>query len=207
MALPAHTRRVHACRHRPDESTPVTVYLDRRRVMQLSLLAALPKLSLAAETGGSDAAHDFDFFLGNWRVHHRRLKKRLANNNEWEEFDGTSHCQSLLAGIVNLNESVANRPDGTSRGMGVRAFDARNRRWTDWYFSSRNPTEIALEGTGTFVNGVGTFLNDDTFDGKPIKVRGLWSQITRTSFQWEQAFSADGGATWETNWVMRHTRA
>jgi hypothetical protein len=70
-----------------------------------------------------------------------------------------------------------------------------------------NPTQIAVEGTGTFANGVGTFLSDDTFEGKPIKVRGLWSNVTPDSFQWEQAFSVDGGKSWETNWVMRHDRA
>jgi hypothetical protein len=177
--------------------------------MQLPLLATLPTLMLSLRPAGVFAAspsRDFDFFVGDWRVTHRRLRKRLANSGDWEEFEGTSHCQSLLGGLVNLNESVAERPGGPTRGMGIRAFDARTNQWTDWYFSDRNPTQIAVEGTGTFTNGVGTFLNDDTFEGKPIKVRGLWSAVTPHSFQWEQAFSVDGGKSWETNWVMRHVR-
>jgi hypothetical protein len=177
--------------------------------MQLPLLAAVPNLMLAIGAAGVRAASrgsDFDFFVGEWRVSHRRLKKRLANSNDWEEFEGTSHCQSLLGGLVNLNESAAERPGGRTRGMGIRAFDASKTQWTDWYFSDRNPTQIAVEGTGTFANGVGTFLSDDTFEGKPIKVRGLWSAVTASSFQWEQAFSVDGGKSWETNWVMRHAR-
>ena len=181
----------------------MTIRFDRRRLMQLSMLCAVPDLLLAASSSGSG---DFDSCIGSWKVRHRRLKERLANNNEWEEFDGTSHWQALLGGLVNLNESVSYRASGISRGMGIRAFDVTTKTWTDWYFSERAPTQIAVEGTGTFVNGVGTFLNDDTFNGKPIKVRGLWSNITRNGFQWEQAFSPDGGRTWETNWVMRHTR-
>jgi len=187
----------------------VTIPFSRRRLLQLPLLAALSNLVLSLTPAGALAASrssDFDFFVGDWRVRHRRLKKRLANSDDWEEFDGTSHCQSLLGGLVNLNESAAERPGGATRGMGIRAFDARTNQWTDWYFSDRNPTQIAVEGTGTFTNGVGTFLSDDTFEGKPIKVRGLWSGVTPDSFQWEQAFSVDGGKSWETNWVMRHVR-
>lgn len=177
--------------------------------MQLPLLATLPHLMLSlgpADVRAAGRRDDFDFFIGDWRVSHRRLKKRLAKSDDWEEFEGTSRCQELLGGLVNLNESVAERPGGTTRGMGIRAFDAHTNQWTDWYFSDRDPTQIAIEGTGTFANGVGTFLNDDTFEGKPIKVRGLWSGVTRNSFTWEQAFSIDGGKSWETNWIMRHAR-
>jgi hypothetical protein len=183
--------------------------ISRRHLMRLPLLATLPGVALSLSSAGVLAAtrsSDFDFFIGDWRVSHRRLKKRLANSNDWEEFEGTSRCQSLLGGVVNLNESVVRRPGGTTRGMGIRAFDARMNQWTDWYFSDSNPTQIAVEGTGTFANRVGTFLNDDTYEGRPIKVRGLWSRVTPDSFQWEQAFSADGGKSWETNWVMRHVR-
>ncbi|WP_266172181.1 hypothetical protein [Dyella subtropica] len=191
---------------------------DRRRIMQWSL-AAIPALmalghadgvfaeGVAKPTaGGTGPEHDFDFFLGRWHVKHRRLKERLTGNHEWEEFDGTSTCQSLLGGIVNLNESVVNRSGGTYRGMGLRAYDAKTNRWADWYLDGRNPTTIDAPGMGQFVNGVGTFLSDDTFDNKPIKVRGLFTPITPTTCQWEQAFSPDGGKTWETNWVMHYTR-
>jgi hypothetical protein len=196
----------------------MTTHSDRRRVLQLSL-AAMPTLlmlsrtsSAAAEHGAksadsaSSAGREFDFFLGNWKVRHRRLKKRLANSNDWEEFDGTSSCQSLLGGIVNLNESVMHRPTGTSRGMGIRAFDAKTGAWADWYLSGQDPTNIGDPGMGRFAHGAATFLSEEIYQGTPVTVRGLWSQITPTSFQWDQAFSTDGGKTWETNWIMRHTR-
>lgn len=191
---------------------------DRRHVLRLVLAAAPTLLALnktgsafAADVakptaGGAASQHDFDFFLGSWHVQHRRLKKRLANNNEWEEFDGTTHWQPLLGGIANLNDSVVNRSTGTYRGMGLRAFDAKTSIWTDWYLDGRDPTKVELHGVGRFENGVGTFLSDDTFEDKPIKVRGIFTPIAPDSAQWEQAFSADGGKTWETNYVMRQTR-
>lgn len=71
---------------------------------------------------------------------------------------------------------------------------------------ARDPHRIDVPIIGRFQDGIGTFVSDDTFRDRPIKVRGLWSRITPTSLQWEQAFSPDGGKTWETNWVMRYTR-
>jgi hypothetical protein len=73
--------------------------------------------------------------------------------------------------------------------------------WTIWWFDGRNPSDdIDPPVRGHFVNGVGTFLGDITFNGKPTKARFIWSKMTGTSAHWEQAFSADGGKTWETNW-------
>jgi hypothetical protein len=186
---------------------------ERRRLMQLTL-AAFPALALAervdADASRADAmpgiSHDFDFFFGEWRVRHRRLKRRLANANDWEEFDGVSRCIPLLGGLANLNDSLVHRAGGATRGMGLRAFNAATNTWSDWYLDGRDPTRIEVHGVGRFENGVATFYADDVFDGKPIKVRGVWSNITRKSFQWEQAFSPDGGRTWETNYMMQQVR-
>lgn len=193
--------------------------LDRRRAMQLSL-AALPILMTLAEaggasaqgaaapaTGGAGSEHDFDFLLGSWSVKHRKLKKRLVGDNEWLEFDGATTFQSLLGGVANMNDSVVNGPSGPYRGLGLRAYSAKTSTWADWYLDGRDPAAIDPPGVGRFTNGVGEFLSDDTYDGKPIKVRGLFSSINQTTAQWEQAFSPDGGRTWETNWVMRYIRA
>jgi hypothetical protein len=187
-----------------------TIDADRRRLIGFSVLAvALGRSASAAaeaKSAGTGSQHDFDFFLGSWKVRHRRLRMRLASNDEWDEFDGTTKCQSFLGGIANINDSSARGPRGSYRGIGIRAYDAKTNTWADWYLSERTPTLIDVPGLGRFVNGVGTFLSDDTFEGKPIKVRGLWSDITPNSLQWAQAFSPDGGRTWETNWIMRYTR-
>ena len=195
----------------------MTTNQERRRIVQLpfAALAALTAAYAGRVSGsenarpvreGGGSVHDFDFFLGTWKVAHRRLKLRLANNREWEAFTGTTTCQSLLGGSVNLNEGVSHRAGRTFRGMGLRAFDARTGQWADWYLDANNPTTLGAPGIGRFANGIGTFLSDEEFEGRPIRVRGIFTPISASEAQWEQAFSPDGGATWETNWVMRYTR-
>ena len=180
---------------------------DRRAV--LLALSALPTLAAPealAQPAAGGSIHDFDFFVGSWTVHHRRLKKRLAGNDDWEEFEGTTTCQSLLGGVMNLNESSARRPSGSSSGLGLRAFDARTGVWADWYLGASDPLNLGEPGLGRFENGVGTFLSDESFEGRPVRVRGQFRSLSPDLAQWEQAFSPDGGATWETNWVMRYSR-
>jgi len=150
-------------------------------------------------------AHDFDFFHGSWAVQHRRLKERLAGCTQWEEFHGTCTTWPLLGGAGNVDDNVLELPAGTYRAATLRAFDAATGKWSIWWLDGRNPG-IDTPMTGSFADGVGTFLADETFNGRPIKVRFLWSGITTTACRWEQAFSQDGGATWETNWIMQNTR-
>lgn len=196
MALPARRSERHAF---------AMIDTQRRRLM--TFLAALPGfVALRATGGAAHAAGDFDFFLGQWHVKHRRLKQRLVGSNEWEEYEGTTHCQAILGGIANFNDSIVHRSGSTYRSLGLRAFDARTNSWTDWSLDGRNPTQVTVDGVGRFVEGVGTFFADDTYAGKPIRVRGTFKSLTAESAQWEQAFSPDGGRTWETNYVMLYTR-
>ncbi len=191
----------------------MTLDRSRRRLVQLSI-AALSTLAAGAAVGAggvpvaraTGSVRDFDFFLGRWNVRHRRLGRRLVRDDTWETFDGTTTCQSLLDGAVNLNESIAHRASGTTRGMGLRAFDAATGTWRDWYFSAADPTSLGVPSVGRFAHGVGTFLSDETYEGRPVKVRGIFTPIAPGEAQWEQAFSPDGGASWETNWVMRYSR-
>jgi hypothetical protein len=210
MDLSLSADRRHAFGTAHTESPAMTIDPERRQLLKFSLLAALPGLitldSPASAAAEASTAKDFDFFMGKWQVRHRRLKQRLAGSTEWEEYDGTTHWQPILGGIANFNDSVVNRSTGTYRGMGLRAFDARTNTWTDWYLDGRDPTKVSLDGTGRFVDGVGTFFSDDTFEGKSIKVRGIFKPLGADAAQWEQAFSPDGGQTWETNYVMHHKR-
>lgn len=186
--------------------------LDRRDVMRLSLLAAaatsLSSTANSRETApmSHDPVHDFDWLFGSWRVRHRRLKERLLNNTEWVAFDGTCVCQPLMDGTGNVDDNVLNLPEGSYRAVGLRAFNAKTKTWAIWWLDACNPHSIEVPVVGGFKDGVGTFIADDTLRDKPIKVRFQWSNITRTSAQWEQAFSPDGGRTWEVNWMMEFSR-
>jgi hypothetical protein len=189
----------------------MTSSLPRRHV--IALLAALVPLAPATpgaaadQPAGQGPEHDFDFFLGSWKVRHRRLRKRLAGSDDWEEFDGETTCIPLMGGQANLNDSVSYRGGKVYRGLGLRACDPKTGVWADWTLSAGNPLELDPPGLGRFDKGVGTFLSDDSFEGRPVKVRGIFSSLSPGLAQWEQAFSPDNGATWETNWVMRYARA
>jgi hypothetical protein len=150
---------------------------------------------------------DFDFLVGEWRVQHRRLKERLANNHEWVEFDGTCRNLPLMDGWGNVDDNRINIPGDNYHGVGLRSYDSKTGQWAIWWVDSRTAHgTVDPPVKGKFANGVGTFYADDTLRGKPIRVRFTWSKITATSAHWEQAFSPDGGQTWEVNWTMEFRR-
>ena len=149
--------------------------------------------------------HDWDFLVGRWNVRHRRLKARLANSTEWDEFGGICVNWPTLGGKGNVDDNLLELPGGTYRAMGIRALDEKAGQWLIWWLDTRYLT-IDTPMRGGFKDGIGTFLADETFNGRQIKVRFRWSDITPNSAKWEQAFSPDGGATWESNWFMDFAR-
>jgi hypothetical protein len=155
----------------------------------------------------SEPPRDFDFLIGQWQVHHRRLKERLADSHEWIEFEGTSVVQKVMGGYGTVDDNVVELPSGTYRAAGLKAFDAKSGQWSIWWLDGRMPQgPLDPPVRGSFRDGVGTFYSDETFDDRPIRVRFTWSRITPTTCHWEQAFSTDGGVSWETNWVMDFKR-
>lgn len=191
--------------------------MDRRSILHLSLLAAATNFLPSGAAQGvtlpetapmtTDPSHDFDFFFGSWHVKHHQLQGRLVNSTTWLDFDGTCDARPIMAGAGNMDDNVINKPGGSYRAATFRAFDPVSKTWAIWWLDGRTPhNPVDPPMIGSFRDGIGTFLADDTFEGKKIRVRFLWSHITATSCHWEQAFSADGEKTWETNWVMENTR-
>jgi hypothetical protein len=190
------------------------IYRRAAVIALLSLTVAISGLSTAQVTPDSGhrmsqaesavpGVHDFDFLVGQWRVHHRKLKKRLVNNHDWIEFEGTLVMQKLMDGYSNVDDDVFEVPGGAYRGVALRSFDTKSQQWSIWWLDSRTPLgPLDPPVRGTFHDGVGTFYADDTWEGKPVRMRFIWSKITPTSCHWEQAFSPDKGVTWETNWVQ-----
>jgi hypothetical protein len=147
-------------------------------------------------------ANDFDFFVGQWRVAHRRLKDRLVGCTEWVEFDGTCTMQKILGGLGNIDDNHVNLPSGPYRAATFRTFSEQTKLWSIWWLDARNPGQLDVPVVGSFSQGTGSFFADDTLNNQAIKVRFLWTMPSPNSPRWEQAFSNDAGATWETNWVM-----
>jgi hypothetical protein len=150
----------------------------------------------------SSAPTDFDFVIGNWFVKHRRLKERLANCTEWLEFDGEMSTQKILGGFGNIEDNILRLPDQEVRAIALRSYDQNTENWSIWWLDGRFPGRIDVPVVGNFVDDVGTFFANDTFQEIPIIVRFVWRQIGVDLLRWEQAFSADEGQSWETNWTM-----
>ena len=168
---------------------------------------ASPAPADTAPTRADAAVHDFDFLAGTWRVEHRRLRDRLAGSEEWQQFAGTSVGRLILDGAGNVDDNVLELPDGTYRAATLRSYDPATGEWSIWWLDGRHPRgPLDPPMVGSFSDGVGTFYANDTFQGRPIVVRFIWSEITDATARWEQAFSPDGGTTWEVNWVMHFTR-
>jgi hypothetical protein len=154
----------------------------------------------------ASGAGDFDFQSGAWNVHHRRLKARLAQSDDWEEFTGTCIAQPVLGGNGNMDDNLLNFPGGPYRAVTLRSFDPETGNWAIWWLDARRPHQLDVPVIGRFTNGRGEFLARDTFEGEPIVVRFLWLDTDKAEPRWEQAFSPDEGKTWETNWTMRFVR-
>lgn len=156
---------------------------------------------------GVSTARDFDFFVGRWTVRHRRLKYRLAHSAEWETFSGTCETRTILDGQANLDDNVIELPESTYRAVTLRVFDPATSSWSIWWLDARRPHSLDPPVVGAFNDGVGTFYANDVWEGRPITVRFLWSDIAENSARWQQAFSDDAGKTWESNWVMDFKRS
>jgi hypothetical protein len=148
--------------------------------------------------------NNFDFFVGRWASQQRRLRKVFAGCTEWDEFPGVTQCWSIFDGAGNIDEVTF--PTLGFGGVTLRLYDQERDEWSLYWASSRAglalPPQVGRFGD----DGKGVFTGDDVRDGRPIKVVYLWSDITDGSCRWEQSFSADGGATWETNWVAEWRR-
>ena len=187
----------------------IDMNMTRRSALEIAVASGL--VAMAGSAGGaappSATANDWAFLVGRWRVRHRKLRERLAGSSDWMEFDGNCENWPLLGGGANVDDNIFYTPDETYRGVGLRAYDPAMKSWSIWWLDSRATDRLDVPVRGTFENGVGTFLAEDHWKGTPVTVRFRWSDITPQSAKWEQAFSTDGGATWEVNWVMHFTRA
>jgi hypothetical protein len=152
----------------------------------------------------SDGARDFDFLIGRWNVHNRRLREHLRGCSEWQEFPATHSARLLLGGLGNEDEFRTDFWPGFI-GMSFRFFNPATKRWAIyWADSLRGSLEPPV--FGGFRGDIGIFEGKDTFEGRPILVRFTWSAVRSATPRWEQAFSPDVGTSWETNWVMEFSR-
>ena len=173
-------------------------------VVNLPLQAAEPQLPPAyVKQGGPQ---DFDFEIGRWKTQLKRLSNPLSGQPaQWVEYDGTTLVTKVWDGRANLVELDVKGPAGRIEGLSLRLFNPETRQWSLNFANARSGT-LTPPTLGGFSNGRGEFYATDTFDGRDILVRFVISDVKPDSAKFEQAFSADGGRTWEVNWIAVDTR-
>jgi hypothetical protein len=167
--------------------------------------SGVTNISLQGKTVEQDGQHDFDFEIGTWKTHLRRLLHPLTGSTTWVEYEGTTVVRKVWNGRANLVELIADGPAGHFEGLSLRLYNPQSHQWT-LNFANANSGTLSQPTIGEFKGKRGEFYDQETLNGRAILVRFVISDITPDSCHFEQAFSDDGGKTWEVNWIATDTR-
>lgn len=177
-------------------------------LMGLLMLSSVPPSASAQQASAPEAtastdrdgAHDFDWDIGTWRTHQRRLLHPLTGSTTWVDYNGTDVVQKIWNGN-NTGKIIADGPAGHLEIYTIRLYDPDAHQW-NIYFASAGGGSLSKPVVGVFKNGSGEFYDQEPYQGKQIFVRFRVYDITATSCRFEQSFSADGGKTWEPNFIV-----
>jgi len=175
--------------------------------MANSEMLEIPKINfdnngnLIITASASSSKNDFDFFVGKWRLHNKKLKTRLNHCTEWTEFESTQEMYKVLNGIGNIDNFLATFDGVPFEGMTVRLFNPKTRLWSI-YWADSNEGVLQPPVVGSFENNVGHFFTKDIFNDRKILIVFRWDVRNKKKPVWSQAFSEDNGKTWEWNWYM-----
>jgi hypothetical protein len=178
----------------------------------LSLTLAVPSHSQSSADPANlpqrDGSHDFDFLIGDWQAHVRRLPERLNNSNVWVEYDGISNHHKLLDSNANFEEFDVTSTDKKLhiKAQTLRLYNPASRQWSIYLVDLDNGTLGLPPVVGGFTGNRGEFFDQEQFKGRAILVRYVWLNISPKSARMEQSFSPDGGRTWEVNWICELSR-
>jgi hypothetical protein len=183
------------------------------RLLISSLVILLFALSARGEASSTqtpvvsphDGQHDFDFELGTWKTHLKVLRHPPSGAPAWVEYQGTSVVHSIWGGRANMVELAVDGPTGHFDALNLHLYNPASRQW-GLNFANVTGGTMSTPTVGEFKNGRGEFYDQEAVNGRMVLVRNVWSDMTATSCHFEQAFSDDGGKTWETNWIADDTR-
>ena len=153
-----------------------------------------------------DGSHDFDFEIGSWKIHLKKLMHPLTGSTTWVEFDGTSVTRKIWDGRSQIEEFETDNPtSGHIEGLTLRLYNPVAHQWNLNWATSKTGT-MAVPTIGEFKNGRGEFYDYEPINDRMVLVRFLWTNTTTDTPHFEQSFSEDGGKTWEVNWITDETR-
>lgn len=164
-----------------------------------------PQAAKTQRQSQRDGQHDFDFEIGTWKTHLKRLVHPLSGSDEWVEYEGVTTVRKVWNGRANLVELTADGPAGHFEGLNLRLYNPQSRQWS-LNFASSHGGKLTPPTIGRFVDGRGEFYDQEDFNGRAVFVRFLIIPLDADTIRFEQAFSEDGGKSWELNWVATDTR-
>lgn len=156
-----------------------------------------------------DGSHDFDFLIGNWKAHVRRLPDRLVGSHRWVEYDGTDSHRKIAGSNANFEEFEVTSTDGKQhlKAQTLRLYNPDTHQWSIYGLDVDKGLLLMPPVVGGFTGTRGEFYDQETYKGRAIFVRYVWLNLSPRAARMEQSFSADGGRTWETNWICELTRS
>lgn len=163
-------------------------------------------MDLKITPSATSSASDFDFLVGKWKVHNRRLNKIMVGSNDWTEFESELHMRKSLNGIGNVENYYATFGGKPFEGQAVRLFNPKTKLWTIYWMDSNWGMMDEHPVSGSFENGIGKMYAKDMFGDKEVIALYQWDATDPKNPKWSQALSADDGKTWEWNWEMSLTR-
>jgi hypothetical protein len=152
-----------------------------------------------------DGQRDFDFLIGKWKYHLKRLQNPLTGSTSWIEFDGKGQCRPIWNGNAQIDELDVNGPTGHVQGLTLRLYNPQSRQWS-LHWANAADGLLGVPTVGSFKDGRGEFYDMETYKGRTILVRYAWTGTTTGAPHFEQSFSDDGGKTWEVNWITDQVR-
>jgi hypothetical protein len=180
-----------------------------RNATRFVAAAALVMSAVAAnavnEKSSHSGEHDFDFEVGHWTTHVKRLQHPLTGSHTWLEYDGTTEVRPVLNGKGVLLELIMDGAAGHFEGLSLRLYNPESHQWS-LNFANAASGVLATPTVGEFKDGRGEFYDQETLNGRAILVRFVISGIAKNSIHFEQAFTDEGGKTWEINWIADDTR-
>lgn len=177
-------------------------------LVTVSLLCLQPRMAPAQAAQQRDGAHDFDFLIGDWKAHVKRLPDRLVGSNAWFEYDGISRHKKILDSNANFEEFEVDNPEKHLhiKAQTLRLYNPDSHQWSIYLVDVDKGTLGVPPVVGQFTGNRGEFYDQEDYKGRAILVRYVWTNISPKSARMEQSFSADGGRSWEVNWICELSR-
>jgi hypothetical protein len=173
-----------------------------------AFLLLSPRLTFAEQADQRDGQRDFDFLVGSWKIHLKRLVQPEHGAKEWVDLDGTVVCRQVFDGRAEVEEFNVESRDKKMRiqGLATRFYNPASHQWSIWWANANDGAMFPPPVVGEFKNGRGEFYDQEVVDGRFVFTRFVWTATTTNSPHFEQSISADGGKSWDLNWITDQTK-